>query len=194
MSSERKASWIRRVFLFVLIAAAAAGGYFFSAPGPGEKEKPEKRSTATEVTKKNIAEVQGKPGVLTVTNMRLDGNPDPEKLQEILEKLKQEKYGEKVQLAELNVKAEPEIAAAAGVVNLEEFAGHLDFHSAGRKLGDLAGETDPQVVEATIDRMLAGLVRRIDKNWLPDVPGMQRDRGQPVIEVLPAKKSAGAAR
>ena len=143
------------------------------------------------MTKKNIDEVQGKPGVLTITNMRLDGNPNPKKLQQLLEKLKQEKYGEKVQLAQADIKQEPEIAAAAGIVDLEQFAGHLDFHSEGKKLGNLIGETDPVVVEATVDRMLAGLVRRIDKTWLPDVPGMERNRGQPVIQVQPAKKAMG---
>jgi hypothetical protein len=186
MPPEQKAAWIRRIFVLVLLGTAAAAGYFFVMP-ENLKEAMVK-STAVQVTKENIKEVQGKPGVLTVTNMRLDGNPNSKALQEILEKLKQEKYGEKVQMAEVDIKKEPEIAAAAGLVDLEQFAGHLDFHAEGKKLGDLAGQTDPKIVEATIDRYLAGLLQRIDKNWLPDVPGMQRNRGQPVLEVKPAKK------
>ena len=191
MPPEQKAAWIRRAFLVALIGSAAAAGYFFTMPGGRDEKAKERPDTAVQVTKKNIDEVQGKPGVLTITNMRLDGNPNPKKLQQLLEKLKQEKYGEKVQLAQADIKQEPEIAAAAGIVDLEQVAGHLDFHSEGKKLGNLIGETDPVVVEATVDRMLAGLVRRIDKTWLPDVPGMERNRGQPVIQVQPAKKAMG---
>ena len=191
MPPEQKAAWIRRAFLVALIGSAAAAGYFFTMPGGCDEKAKERPDTAVQVTKKNIDEVQGKPGVLTITNMRLDGNPNPKKLQQLLEKLKQEDYGEKVQLAQADIKQEPEIAAAPGIVDLEQFAGPLDFHSEGKKLGNLIGETDPVVVEATVDRILAGLVRRIDKTWLPDVPGMERNRGQPVIQVHPAKKAMG---
>ena len=112
MPPEQKAAWIRRAFLVALIGSAAAAGYFFTMPGGRDEKAKERPDTAVQVTKKNIDEVQGKPGVLTITNMRLDGNPNPKKLQQLLEKLKQEKYGEKVQLAQADIKQEPEIAAA----------------------------------------------------------------------------------
>lgn len=189
MLPSQKAAWIRRLFLFFLIGGAAAGGYFFVMPDGGGKKDQEKPDTAVNVTKENIAKVQGKAGVLTVTNMKLDGNPDCKKLQKILEELKKNKYGEKVQLAKVDLEKEPELAAAAGVVDFKKFAGHLDFHTEGKKLGELVNQTDAKVVEETIDRMLAGMIQRIDKNWLPDVPGMQRNRGQPVIPVEPPKKT-----
>jgi U3 small nucleolar RNA-associated protein 14 len=188
MAPQTKAAWIRRIFAILLFGGAAAAGAFFVMPD-GWKKEAKDTSTAVQITKENIDKIQGKPGVLTITNMRLDGNPDSKKLQEILEELKKNKYGEKVQLAEVDIEKELQIATEAGVVDLEQFAGHLDFHTEGRKLGDLVAETDPKVVEATIDRMLAGMVRRIDKNWLPDVPGMQRDRGQPVLPIKPAVSS-----
>lgn len=193
MPPEQKAAWIRRVFVLALIGTAAAAGYFFVMPkgGPNSKKKP---SSLVKVTKENIKEVQGKPGVLTVTNMRLDGNPNSEKLQEILEQLKQDKYGEKVQMAEVDIVKEKEIATSAGLVDLNQFAGQLDFHAEGKKLGDLVGETNPTVVEATIDRYLAGLLQRIDKNWLPQVPGMQKIKGQPVLEAKPSKKHVSTTR
>ncbi len=188
MPPQTKAAWIRRVFAILLFGGAAAGGVFFVMPDGGRKGEKE-TSTAVQVTKENIDKIQGKPGVLTITNMRLDGNPDSKKLQEILEELKKNKYGEKVQLAEVDIEKEFQIATEAGVVDLKQFAGHLDFHTEGRKLGDLVAETDPKVVEATIDRMLAGMMQRINKNWLPEVPGMQRDRGQPVMQIKPAASS-----
>lgn len=190
MPPAQKAAWIRRLFLFFLIGGAAVGGYFFVMPDGGWKKDKEKPDTAVNVTKENIAQVQGKAGVLTITNLKLDGNPDSKKLQQILEALKKNKYGEKVQLAKVELEKEPELAAAAGVVDFKQFAGHLDFHAEGKKLGELVNQTDAKVVEETIDRMLAGMIQRIDKNWLPDVPGMQKTKGhQPVIPIGPPKKT-----
>ena len=185
MTSQEKANWIRRIFSLTLIAGAVAGGLFFVMPEGWWKKFGKKPKTGLQVTKENLAQVQASPGKITVTNMMIDGNPDAEKLKEILHKLQQEKYGDKVVLAELDASAQPELAASQGV-DTKEFAGHLDFHANGKKLGQLVKQTDPKVVEHTIDRMLAGLLQRIDKDWLPDVPGMERDRGQPVIDIKPA--------
>jgi hypothetical protein len=191
VTSQEKANWIRRIFTLGLVAAAAAAGLFFVMPdgwwkGFGKKE--EKRD-GLQVTKENVAEIQASPNKLTVTNMMVDGNPDAQKLKEVLEKLKKDKYHDQVVVAELNVTREPELAASQGV-KTEDFAGHLDFHANGRKLEQLLGQTDPAEVEKTIDRLLAGLVQRIGKDWLPEVPGMQRDRGQSVIEIKPAPAQA----
>ena len=192
MTSQDKANWIRRLFSLTLIAGAVAAGLFFVMPDGWWKSFAKKPKTGLQVTKENITEVQASPGKLTVTNMMLDGNPDSEKLKEILHQLQKEKYGDKVVLAELDATAQPELAAAQGV-ETEEFAGHLDFHANGKKLGELVKETDPKKVELMIDRMIAGLLQRIDKNWLPTVPGMERDRGQPVLEVKPVAVPKPAA-
>ena len=74
MPPQTKAAWIRRVFVILLFGGAAAGGVFFAMPDGWKKEAKE-TSTAVQVTKENIDRIQGKPGVLTITNMRLDGNP-----------------------------------------------------------------------------------------------------------------------
>lgn len=186
MPPAQKAIWIRRLFTLALIGGAVTAGLFFSLPeGWGKRPAKEKPNSALEVNRETITAIQATPGKLTITNMMLDGDPNPARLKEILEKLKQEKYGEKIVLAELDVAKQPELATAQGV-DLEKFASQLDFHCEGKKLGQLVGETDPQVVERTIDRMIAGNLQRFDKNWLPEVPGMQRDTGQPVIEVISA--------
>lgn len=185
MTSQEKANWIRRIFSLTLIAGAVAAGLFFVMPEGWWKGFAKKPKSGLQVTKENLAQVQASPGKLTVTNMMIDGNPDAEKLKEVLAKLQKEKYGDKVVLAELDASAQPELAASQGV-ETKEFAGHLDFHANGKKLGQLVKQTDPKVVEQTIDRMLAGLLQRIDKDWLPTVPGMERDRGQPVLEIKPA--------
>lgn len=192
MTSQEKANWIRRLFSLTLIAGAVAGALFFVMPEGWWKKFGKKPKTGLQVTKENLAQVQASPGKLTVTNMMLDGNPDAEKLKEILKKLQENKYGDKVVLAELDATAQPELAASQGV-ETKEFGGHLDFHANGKKLGQLVKQTDAKVVEETIDRLLAGLLQRIDKDWLPTVPGMERDRGQPVIEIKPAPPSKPAA-
>jgi hypothetical protein len=185
VTSQEKANWIRRLFSLTLIGAAVAGGLFFVMPSGWWKGFGKKPKSGLQVTKENLAQVQASPGKLTVTNMMIDGNPDSAKLKEILEQLKRDKYGDKVTLAELDASEQPELAASQGVES-KEFGGHLDFHADGRKLGSLVKQTDPKVVEQTIDRMLAGLLQRIDKDWLPVVPGMERDRGQQVLRVQPA--------
>jgi hypothetical protein len=185
VTSQEKANWIRRLFSLTLVAGAVAAGLFFVMPDGWWKSFAKKPKSGLQVTQENITEVQASPGKLTVTNMMLDGNPDAEKLKEILHQLQKDKYGDKVVLAELDATAQPELAASQGV-ETEEFGGHLDFHADGKKLGQLVKQTDPKEVEHMIDRMLAGLLQRIDKNWLPTVPGMERDRGQPVLDIKPA--------
>jgi hypothetical protein len=185
VTSQEKANWIRRIITLGLIGVAAAAGLFFVMPdgwwkGVGKEAK----KSGQKVTKENIAQIQASPDKLTVTNMIVERNRESQKLQEVLEKLKKDKYGEKVVMVELHVDEEPELAASQGVKK-ENFAGHLDFHANGKKLEQLVGQTDPVVVEKTIDRLLAGLVQRTGKDWLPDVPGMERNRGQEVIPIQP---------
>ena len=171
MTRDNKGAWMRRVIILLLIGAAAAAGYVFmpkSLKGGGVV------STAVKITSENQKEVQGKPGVLTVTNMRLEGNRDSDTLQEILEKLKTEKYGKKIQLAEVDIKKEKGVASEAGV-DLAKFAGQLDFHSEGKKMGNLVAQTDAKIVEETIDNILNSMLQRMDKGWLPEVSGMKRE-------------------
>ncbi|RYD57766.1 MAG: hypothetical protein EOP83_21000 [Verrucomicrobiaceae bacterium] len=187
MTSQDKANWIRRIFtLFLVLIAAGAGLYFAMADGFGKDEVKEK--TGLMVTRKNMGEILASPNKLTVINMMVDGSRESERLEEILTKLDKEKYDERVLMAGLDVEAEPEFAERHGVKK-EGFAGHLDFYANGKKLEQLVGQTDPVVVEKTIDRLLAGLVQRISKNWLPEVPGMQRIEGQgkETLKIHPAE-------
>ncbi|MEK7953417.1 thioredoxin family protein [Luteolibacter soli] len=193
MTSQEKGNWIRRLFTLGLLLVAAAAGVYFAMPDGWGKADGTKKKFGLQLTSRNLGEVLASKNKLTVINMMVDGSPDSKKLQEILEKL-QPKYGEKVVMAELDVEAEPDFAERHGVKK-EGFAGQLDFYANSQKLEQLTGQTDPLVVEKTIDRLLAGLVQRISKDWLPEVPGMQRTQGNQAQEVLkihpsePAKPS-----
>lgn len=188
MTSQDKANWIRRIFtLLLVLIAGGAGLYFAMSDGFGGK-KGVKQKTGLMLTRKNIGEMLSSPNKLTVINMKVDGSKESVKIQEILNKLDEEKYDERVVMAELDVNAEPEFAERHGIKK-EGFAGHLDFYANDRKLDQLVGQTDPAVIEKTIDRLLAGLVQRVGKDWLPEVPGMQRiqGKGQEALKVHPAE-------
>lgn len=184
MTPQQKGDWIRRLVTFTLVLGAAAGGMYFAMPQGWWQKITKPKPENLQVTKENITAVQASPGQLTITNMMVDGCADSEALRQLLEQLKNEKYGNQIVIVELDATQQPELAEEQGV-DLEKFAGHLDFHADGTKLGDLIGHSDRETVEPTIDRMLAGMLRRIDKNWLPEVPGMVRDKGQKILEIKP---------
>lgn len=184
MTPQQKGNWILRLITFALVLGAAAAGLFFAMPQGWWQKIKNPKPANLQVTKENITTVQASPGQLTITNMMVDGCADSEELQQLLEQLKIEKYGDQIVIVELDATKQPELAEEQGV-DLENFAGHLDFHADGTKLGDLIGHSDRETVEPTIDRMLAGMLRRIDKDWLPQVPGMVRDKGQKIIEIKP---------
>ncbi len=188
MTPEKKATLIRTLFVVLVLGGGLLGGFFFKFPGlPKDKgEEPE----VEQVTEENFAEIVNRDNQLTVMNMMLDGNPDSAKLQEILSNLDQEKYGDEVAFTEMKVSENEALARQQGV-DPENFEGKLNFYAAGLRLGTLEGETDPEVVEKTIDRYLSGLVKRFGPEWLPDVQGMQRDTGQDVLTIQPAKPAPG---
>ncbi len=186
MTPDHKGAWMRRLIIFVLVGAAAACGYVFIPKG--KKDGPRVASTAVKVTYQNYKEVYAKPAVLTVVNMRLEGNGASDNLQETLERLKKDKYGDKIQLAEVDVAVEKSLASLSKV-NKDKLVGHLEFYSESKQMGTLIGQTDPKLVEETIDKILGDMLQRMSKGWMPEVegmksggetgvPGMSRDHGK----------------
>lgn len=176
MTSQQKAIWIRGIFTCILLGAAIAAALIYVFPENAEAKALADKENAAEEAKDPVAESRRLEGKLLITNMRLDGNPNPEKLKELLEQLKAEKYGDKIVIQEKDITPKKVNLETDEKIDMEEFAGQLDFHADGKKLGDLIGHTDRETVERTIDRLLAGMIRRIDKDWLPDVPGMVRGK------------------
>lgn len=177
-----------------MISLGVLAGIFIDIPaiqalGLGEKNRD---SELEQVDPDSFREAISVENRLTVIHMMMDGNPDSEKLQEILEQLQEErKYGEKVAYAELDVEKHEAMATAQGV-DFEEFAGQIDFYAAGYKLGTLEGPADRPKVEETIERYLAGLVKRFGRGWLPDVEGMTRaGADDKILKVEPADPVPG---
>lgn len=188
MDHETRADWIRRLVVFVMIGGGIAAGIFLDLPGLGREPEPEKRESALkQVDPENFRETINEDNCLTALSMMLDGNPDAEKIAEILEQFEAErKYGDQVKYAELNISENPEMGKSQAV-DLEKFAGQIDFYADGYKLGTLKGPTDAAQVEATIDRYLAGLVKRFGRGWLPEVEGMKSgSRKDQILNIQPA--------
>lgn len=161
--------------MVTVFGGAISLGYFLKVPIWSFEENKKEEVAQEEEEEKVIRDELAVENRLTVLNAMVDGNPDSKKLKEILEALKDNKYGDQVETVELDVE-EQKTLADEHAIDLEEFAGQLDFYSAGEKLGTLKGETDPVVVERTIDRYLAGLVKRFGPGWLPKVDGLKRSQ------------------
>lgn len=179
MTDEKKAQLIRRLIMVGVFAVAIVAGYFVKLP-VWDSVAEKKEEAGGEEKDKAFREAIMAEDCLTVVNAMVDGNPDSEKLKKLLEQLKKDKYGDQVQPVDLDVEEQETIAAEHGI-DLEEFAGQLDFYVEGQKLGTLRGETDPVVVEETIDRYLRGLVKRFGPDWLPEVRGMSAGKGKPQV-------------
>jgi DNA-binding transcriptional ArsR family regulator len=168
----KKAQLIRNLIVVTVFASAVALGYFVELP-VWSFGKDKKEDVSVEQAEKEIREALAAENRLTILNAMVDGNPDSKKLKELLAQLEENKYGDRVESVDFDAEVQKGLAEEHAI-DLDEFAGQLDFYAGGYKLGTLKGETDPVVVEKTIDRYLAGLVKRFGPDWLPKVQGMQR--------------------
>ena len=189
----RRAEWIKRGVVFFAMTFGILAGFFLDLPWNREPEAVAPRETLEAVTKENFKETISRDEVLTVMNLQLDGNPNSDKLKEILENIEAQKpYGDKVACAEWDLVANQ--PAGTKPPDPAQFAGQLDFYAKGQKLGSLKGETDPAVVDATIRRYLAGLVKRYGPGWLPDVRGLEKGAdAEQIIKVEEADPTTAPA-
>lgn len=182
----RRAEWIKRGVVVLILGLAIAGGFIIDLPWNLQEVAKEKKESLEQVTKENFKETISRKEVLTVMNLRLDGNPNSDKLKAILENIEAQKpYGDKVGCTEWDLVANQ--PAGAKPPDPAQFAGQLDFYANGQKLGSLKGETDPAVVDATIRRYLAGLVKRYGPGWLPEVEGLKE--GADTDEILTVEEA-----
>lgn len=182
IAHAKRATLIRRLVMLVIFGGAIGLGLLTELPVWDSLKKGQVEKVDEEEEKK-IREAMEAENQLTILNTMIDGNADSEKLKEILERLKQEKYHDQIEPVDLHVEKHKNIADEQEI-DLEEFAGQLDFYAGGQKLGTLMDETDPVVVETTIDRYLEGLIKRFGPSWLPSVGGMTR-RAQPAATPSP---------
>lgn len=190
MSSGQGGLWAKRVLIIALIGGAAAWGFINGVPQLFGETQEEGRSQLKKLTVKNFAAAIEAEDVLVVVNVEKDGSEESKTLEEFLAELeRRDVYGDQVIYMEVDGDLEPELAEQMGV-NSKDFRGHLGFYAGGKKLGELVGETDPQVVETQIEYHLKGLIKRIGPGWLPEVEGMTPVKpSQSVIDSKPRPQS-----
>ena len=158
MTHEERASLIKKAMLLVLVALVVGGVWFY--PKPVEKAPPKENAT----TAPPVAEAED---VLQIVDYHLPGDPNSEKLAEILNKV-QKKYDRQVNVTRVDVKAHPELARAEGVKR----APHVIFSAEKQKVDEFEGLWTQEQVEKKVEEILRGL-KRVGKDWRPTVPGMK---------------------
>jgi hypothetical protein len=186
MTPERKGALIRGFFSFGLLAAAVVAALWVMFPNIGFGRKQATTPSATqEANPSNIDAIKAQKNCVVVIHCHKAGNPDSEKTKEILAELQRDKYGGEVRCAELDVRKYPALAATEGAS--EQNAPQLAFYVQNQRVGDYRGPWNKPDVERKIDEILNGYLQRIGKGWLPKVQGMERDRGQEILPLLPAE-------
>lgn len=190
MSSGQGGLWVKRILILALIGGAAAWGFINGIPQIFGQAGEEEQSQLKKLTVKNFAAAIEAEDVLVVVNVKKDGSEESKTLEEFLAELeKRDVYGDQVIYMEVDGDLEPELAEQMGA-DSKDFKGHLGFYAGGKKLGELVGETDPQVIETQIEYHLKGLIKRIGPGWLPEVEGMTPAKpNRSIIEPQPRPQS-----
>lgn len=172
MSSGSGGSWAKRLVILMLVVGAATWGFIKGMPHE-EVAASEQAKQLKKLTVKNFAAAIAAEDVLVVVNLKRKGSEESKSLEEFFEELKRrDVYSDQVLFAEVDGDANPELAEQMGADPNEEAKGFVGFYAGGKKLGELVGETDRQVVQSEIERHLKGLIMRTGPGWLPEVEGM----------------------
>ena len=195
MTYEEKAKWITRVFVLSVLAAIVAVVFGPSDnPFSARKNANADATRSTDRTKPKdyeikhfdiagslkqgqisdlLAEASKKRGsqVLGIVHCHIPGNADSEELADILN-IVAAKYGDQVMVFRVNIIACPEFAQAAQVTKPPEVLMLVDTTWAFR----FQGLWPRPQIERKVDELIHGL-RRVGKDWRPNVPGMQPASG-----------------
>jgi len=151
MTHEKRASLIRKLFLLLLAVVVVAAVWFY--PKPVDKAPPQAEAPAEDA--------------LEIDDYHLPGDPNCEKLADILNKV-QKKYGRLIVVNRIDVKAHPELAAAQGVKKVP----HVIILATKQKVFEFEGQWTQEQVERKVEEILRGL-KRVGKDWRPTVAGMK---------------------
>lgn len=179
MTPERKASIVRGLFTLSLLAAAVAVAILY--PSKDKAEEKAEKDQLPQVTTATLEKAKNSGKPLDLIQHHIDGNPDSEKLAELL-KLVQQNYQKDVAVHQIDGEKFEDLCKAEGV---DKFP-HVDIFHEGQKVYEFNGLQEQRVIEQKIDELLRGLVKRVGKDWRPPVAGMQPAGQRSVIEIQPA--------
>ena len=122
---------------------------------------------------------------LEIIHFHLPGNPESEQIADSLNKI-EEKYGGQVLVTRVDINAEPELAKAEKVTKPPKvvmMAGTI-------RASKFQGVWTQAQIERKVEEILRGL-KRMGKDWRPDVQGMQPStQAAPTAPVQPTKQPA----
>ena len=150
MTNEQRAKIIKWVFFLLLTIAVIAGVFLYPKSRPEEVVLPPAPENG-----------------LLIVHHHQPGDKPSEQLAETLGKV-QKKYGKLVIIQQLDFRKNPRTAKAQGVTKPP----HVVIIARDQKVFDFHGLWTQQKIEQKVDEILRGL-RRMTKDWRPEVPGMK---------------------
>lgn len=154
MTHEERAKWIRWIFVLLLSAGVVGGAWFYQRKH--------------DVKPAEVAEAPPQEFDLTIYHFHEPGNAASEELADHYNEITR-KYGQVVLVKRIDVTARPLDAAKEGV----EKAPKSVMAAGGKRVFEFAGVWPYPKLEQKIDQILRGL-KRVDKDWRPEVKGMTR--------------------
>ena len=151
MTHEERAKWIRRVFILSLTAGILAGVWFYrkSEPPP-----PPPAATAAKYD-------------LEIIHYHDPDNPQSVEIAESLNAIGK-KYAMQVLVTRVDITADPALAKSRGVNS----APRVSMMTGQTEAFAFQGVWPRDQIERKVEEVLRGL-KRVGKDWLPEVKGMQ---------------------
>lgn len=156
MTHEERAVWIRRGIILFIAVAVVLGVMFY----PKKQAPPPKAQDKAEMTHE-----------IEIFHYHEPKNPESEQIAESLRKIAG-KYGKQILVTTVDVIAEPERAKAEKVTKPPKvvmMAGTI-------RASKFQGVWTQAQIERKVEEILRGL-KRMGKDWRPDVQGMQPSTG-----------------
>lgn len=192
MTSEKKAALVRYAIILLLVIGIPAIVFAPRKEKPKEKDHKtaaeviktttEAEGGAVEITNFNdssklkdgqiteiIAEAAKKRGgiVVGIIHCHVPGNPASEQMADILNNISR-RYGDQVKVIRVDIIAHPEFAKVEKVASPPKIV----LTAGIKRESELQGLWPQKSVEQKVDEILRGL-KRVGKDWLPEVKGMQ---------------------
>jgi thioredoxin-like negative regulator of GroEL len=192
MTPEKKAALVRNGIILLLVIGIPAIVFAPRKEKPKQKEvKPASEAVQTTTTAKGgpvaianfnrsnklkdgqineiIEEAARKRGgiVVGIIHCHAPGNPESEQMADILNNIAR-RYGDQVKVIRVDIIAHPEFAKAEKVASPPKIV----LTAGIKRQSELQGLWPQKSVEQKVDEILRGL-KRVGKDWLPEVKGMQ---------------------
>ena len=192
MTQEHKVTILKGIVLMAIFATVVTGAWFASMSGGATPNRPK---PAADDAPSNIPAIEEEPldiihfhiandaeslklsdilksivspaNGVAIVHFHLPGDPASEQLADILN-IVRKKHGRRVQVVRISFEGHPVGLKTVGVSKLP----HIMMIVGTRKVFEFQGLWTLQRVDKKVVEILHGLLKRVGKEWRPDVPGM----------------------